>query len=91
MDVGQVGGEYFLEAAGVGLFADAVQAFGAEEVRPWQIGRVLKVVAPLFWSVRARTLRLTLDGVTEEDEALLVTVANGPYLGEGFAFTPQAV
>ena len=33
MDVGQVGGEYFLEAAGVGLFADAVQAFGTEEVR----------------------------------------------------------
>ena len=91
VDVGQVGGEYFLEAAGVGLFADAVQAFGTEEVRPWQIGRVLKVVAPLFWSVRSRTLRLTLDGVTEEEDALLVTVANGPYLGEGFAFTPTAV
>ena len=90
MDAGQIGGEYFLEAAGIGLFADAMQGFGKEEPRPWQIGRLVRVLGPLFWNARARTLQLTLDGLREQEQAVLVAVANGPYLGEGVALAPGA-
>lgn len=94
IDIGQITNEacdeYFVEAAGVGLFADAVQEFGAGEVRPWQIVRLLKVLVPLFWNVHSRTLSLKLDGVQEQDEATLVMIANSPFIGEGFTLTPQA-
>ncbi len=90
IDAGLVSGEYFLEAAGVGLFADAMQGFGREEPRPWQIGRLLRVLGPLFWNHRARTLQITLDGRRELDEAVMIAVANGPYLGEGVALAPGA-
>ena len=90
IDVGKVGDDCFLEAAGIGLFADALHGFGDEEPRAWQIRRLLNVLGPLFWNPRARTLQITLDNQLERDEAILVTVANGPYLGEGFALAPNA-
>lgn len=90
IDAGLVNGEYFLEAAGVGLFADAMQGFGREEPRPWQIGRLVRVLGPLFWNAHARTLQITLDGTRELDEAIMIAVANGPYLGEGVALAPGA-
>ena len=90
IDAGLLNGEYFLEAAGVGLFADAMQSFGREEPRPWQIGRLLRVLGPLFWNANARTLQITLDGRRELDEAIMIAVANGPYLGEGVALAPGA-
>jgi YegS/Rv2252/BmrU family lipid kinase len=90
IDVGWIGNEYFLESAGVGLFADAVQAFGTRELRPYQVVRLLKTVAPLLWNLRARTLALTLDGVEQLEEAVMVTVANGAYLGEGVPLAPNA-
>jgi diacylglycerol kinase family enzyme len=43
-----------------------------------------------LWNLRARTLKLTLDSVTEQDEATLVIVANGRYIGEGLALAPNA-
>lgn len=90
MDAGRIGEEYFLEAAGVGLFADAMHDFGAEEPRPYQVFRLLKVLWPLFWNLRSRTLRLILDGVEHQEEVTMVTVANGAYLGEGLAVAPNA-
>lgn len=94
IDIGQITNEacdeYFVEAAGIGLFADAVQEFGAGEVRPWQIVRLLRVLVPLFWNVHSRTLSLKLDGVPELDEATLVMIANSPFIGEGFTLTPHA-
>ncbi len=90
VDVGRIGGEYFLEAAGVGLFADAIQAFGPREPRRYEVLRVVKVLAPLYWCLRARRLVLTLDGVRQEEEAVMVTAANSAYLGAGMALAPGA-
>lgn len=91
IEVGRIGGEYFLEGAGVGLFADAIHAFGPAEPRRHEIFRVLKVVGPLCLMPRARRLLLTLDGVAQEEEALMVTAANIPFLGPNFELAPGAV
>ena len=90
IDVGKIGEEYFLEAAGVGLFADALAGFGAGEPHRHDVFRLLKVCAPLCWNPRARSLQLTLDGVPERDEVLLVSIANSAYLGEGWKMAPEA-
>lgn len=90
VDVGRFGSEYFLEAAGVGLFADVIQACGTEELRPHQLLRMGKVLFPLFWNPRARRLRLTLDGVTEQEAVLMVSVSVGTYLGENMPIAPDA-
>jgi len=91
IDVGRIGSEYFLEGAGVGLFADVVQRIGKEELRPYQLRRMVKIIGPLLWNLRTRTLRLTLDGVVEQEAAVMVTAANGRFLGEGVPIAPAAL
>ncbi len=90
MDAGRIGTEYFLEAAGVGLFADAIQGFGADEPHPQEWLEILRVCAPLCWNPRARHLELILDGVPLEEETIMVTVANAAYLGASMAMAPDA-
>jgi diacylglycerol kinase (ATP) len=90
IDVGWIGSEYFLEGAGVGLFADALQAFGAQEPRPYQVLRLLRVLGPIFWNLKKRTLALKIDGVEQLQDAIMVVVANGAYLGEGVPLAPNA-
>ncbi len=90
VDVGRVGEEYFLEAAGVGLFADSIHAMGELELRRHQVFRLLRTVWPLCWNPRALRLRIQIDGAIEQEEAVMVAVTNGPYLGEAFPFAPGA-
>ena len=90
IDIGKVGGEYFLEGAGVGLFADAIEAIGGSELRPNQVLRILRLLGPLWWKPNVRSLRLTLDGVEQSEQALMVAIANTPYLGEGIPIAPEA-
>lgn len=90
IDVGRINDEYFIEGAGVGLFADALSAYGTEEPRRNQVMKALRNVGPLFWNPPVRQLRLTLDGVTQNEAANMVTVANAAYLGENFPVAPDA-
>ena len=90
VDVGRVGGATFLEGAGVGMFADAIAAIGGEELRPRQLLRILRVLGPLWWRPQVRSLRLTLDGAAQSEQALMVVIANTAYLGEGIPIAPQA-
>ena len=90
IDVGRIRGEYFIEAVGVGLFADSLLAMGSEEAHRHEIGRVFRVAVPLLWNLRARRLSLTLDGRDEEEEVVLVTVSNSRYLGENWLMAPDA-
>ena len=90
IDVGRVAGQYFLEAAGVGLFADAFVAFGQEEPRKWQVFRLFRVLGPLFWNPMVRNLELRLDGVAEQDSAVWIAVSNSSYLGDNMPLAPDA-
>ena len=90
IDVGRIKNEYFIEAVGVGLFADSILAMGAEEKHRHQIGRIFQVTMPLLWNPRARRLSLTLDGQTEEENVSLATVLNSRYVGENWPMAPDA-
>jgi diacylglycerol kinase (ATP) len=90
IDVGTVAGRYFLEAAGVGLFADAFAAFGKDEPRKYQVFRLLRVLGPLFWNPPVRNLQLTLDGVAEKDAAVWIAVSNSAYIGDNMELAPGA-
>lgn len=90
IDVGRVRDEYFIEGVGVGLFADSLLAMGGQEVHRHEFGRIFCTTLPLLWNPRARRLQLTLDGETQEEEDLLVTVSNSRYLGENWPIAPEA-
>lgn len=90
IDVGRVADTYFLEAAGVGLFADAFEAFGGDEPRKYQIGRLIKVLGPMFWNPPIRNLQLTLDDMVEKDEAIWISVSNGAFIGDKMELAPGA-
>ncbi len=90
IDVGRVAGRYFLEAAGVGLFADAFAAFGKEEPRKWQVFRNLRVLGPMLWNPPVRNLQMTLDGVVEKDVAIWIAVSNSSYIGDNMPLAPDA-
>ena len=90
IDVGRIKNEYFIEAVGVGLFADSLLAMGGEEAHRHEIGRIFRITVPLLWNPRARRLSLILDGLAQEEEAILVTVSNSRYLGENWPMAPDA-
>lgn len=90
IDVGRIKNEYFIEAVGVGLFADSLMAMGGQERHRHEFVRIFRVTLPLLWNPRARRLSLTLDGQTEEEEVILVTVSNSRFLGENWPMAPDA-
>ena len=90
VDVGRIRDEYFIEGAGVGLFADVLSALGAQEAHRHEIFRILSKALPIYWNPRARNLKLSLDGVTQNQEASLVVVSNSTYLGENWPIAPDA-
>jgi diacylglycerol kinase (ATP) len=88
IDVGQVGDSIFFEAGSVGMFA-AVSA-EATEADEGHYGAILRTILA---AVRYRPSRMTLEldeGKTIETRALLVAVANGPFMGAGFTVAPEA-
>ena len=88
VSLGKVGDRYFTEAAGVGLFADALALYGEGGGKNFLRG--LATLLRLALSVRARLLRLTLDGEFHEERAVLCTVANTYRMGYAVAIAPEA-
>lgn len=87
IDVGRAGNSYFLEAAGVGIDALLFRYAGEIDQGRWD-----RLWAGLRAGLayRPRRVALELDGWTVEIDAVMVTIANGPYCGAGFHFAPEA-
>jgi diacylglycerol kinase (ATP) len=88
IDVGQVGDRIFYETASVALYAAAARDLAL--VDDGDYGAILR---SLKAAVRFRPSEMTieLDGDrTIETAALLVVVANGPYMGAGLTVAPEA-
>jgi diacylglycerol kinase (ATP) len=88
IDVGIVDDRIFLESASVGLHA----AIGRdiERMGKGDYGSFLRSILRAF---RYRPSRMTIeleDERTIERRALLVAIANGPFLGAGFTVAPEA-
>jgi diacylglycerol kinase family enzyme len=67
VSLGKIGERYFTEVAGVGLFADALALYGHGGGK--NFARGLITLTRLALSVRARRIRLTLDGEYHEERA----------------------
>ena len=88
MDVGVAGDHVFLESASVGLHAAISRDLA--RIEHGDYGGILRSIVAAF---RYRPSRVHIqldDGRTIERRALLVAVANGPYLGAGFTVAPEA-
>ena len=89
IDVGQVGDRIFFEAGSVGMHAAATREL--PEVDRGDYGAIARSIAALF-RYRPTEMRLELDGDrTIETKALLVAVANGPFMGPGATIAPEAL
>jgi diacylglycerol kinase (ATP) len=94
VDLGKVGptrtggDRYFTESAGIGLFADALSLYGAGTNK--NIVRAFYAIARLFLSVRARRVRLIVDGEVLSERAVMCEVMNTYRMAYALPVAPGA-
>lgn len=88
VSLGKIGDRYFTEAAGVGLFADALALYGKGSNK--NLLRALYAFARLFLAFPRHRLKITLDGEPLVERALLCTVANTFRFGTAYPLAPNA-
>jgi len=88
VSLGRAANEYFIEAAGVGLFAEGIARYGNETNK--NILRGAAAILRLAVGFRPRSIRLTLDGRKLEERAVMVTVANTYRMAQAVPIAPGA-
>jgi len=78
---------HFIEAAGVGIDAGLFAYFNQLDNGNW---RSLKPLITFMWRYRPRRLTLKVDGRVHRFNAMMVTIANGPYVGAALTVAPEA-
>lgn len=89
VDLGVADGEYFTEAAGVGVFADLLAFTGGSH----SFGNTLRGLEVLMRTVvfdRSRRVTLDVDGERTVEDVLNVTVANTFAMGYNLPIAPSA-
>ena len=87
IDVGEVAGRVFIEAAGIGLDADALTAGRA--IRRGERTLALAALTALFRR-RSTRVKIEIDGRASWHGVLEAVVCNGPWYGWGFEVAPGA-
>ena len=90
IDVGEVNGRVFLNAAGVGIDGHVAERIiaSARVVGPtlgYFVGALVSIA-----TYRPRQMRVTIDGTTREGKMLVVVAANGTHFGSGMHVAPEA-
>lgn len=90
IDVGEVNGRIFLNAAGVGIDGHVAERIlaSARVVGPtlgYFVGALVSIA-----TYRPRPMRLDIDGTTREGRHLLAVAANGTHFGGGMRVAPAA-
>lgn len=88
IDVGEVAGQVFFEAAGIGLDADALNAGRA--IRRGEGTLALAALGALLRR-RSTRVRIEVDGRVTSHRVLEAVVCNGPWYGWGFEVAPGAI
>ena len=89
IDVGQIGDRIFYEAGSVGWHAAATRQLSM--VDKGDYGAIVRSIAAAF-RYRPSEMRIELDGDrTITAKAVVVAVANGPFMGPGLAVAPEAL
>ena len=90
VDIGELGGRRFLNAAGVGFDAVVARAFARRTGRSGGWWGYACVAARELLTYQPQTYRITCPGHVETRRALLVTLANSPQYGNGVRIAPGA-
>jgi diacylglycerol kinase (ATP) len=77
----------FLEAAGVGADAGLFAYFNQLDRGNWAS---LKPLIRFMWRYRPRRVTIRIDGRIHRFRAMMVSIANGPYVGAALAVAPDA-
>lgn len=95
MDVGRCNGKYFINGMGLGFDAQvAYENYHMEdggEVRGGGKAKYAWHIAKTVLLYKARSMRITIDGKTEERHCFLNTISNGRRIAGGLMLTPLAV
>jgi YegS/Rv2252/BmrU family lipid kinase len=78
----------FLEAAGIGIDAGLFAYVNEIDRGNW---RSMRPLLKFMWRYRSRRLTLRLDGEAHRYRAMMLTVANGPYVGAALTMAPDAL
>jgi diacylglycerol kinase (ATP) len=88
VSLGKINDKYFTEAAGTGLFADALALYGAGTNK--NVLRGLYAFIRLLISLPRQRVKVTLDGTEIIERAAMCTVANAFRMGQGVPIAPEA-
>jgi diacylglycerol kinase (ATP) len=91
-DIGHVqtpwGDDYFLEAMGVGFYADTLAAYGADGQK--SVLRAIRAFTQTLPSYHSKPFSMTLDGADISGDYLFVEVLNTPAFGPRLKVAPSA-
>lgn len=88
VSLGKIGDKYFKEAAGVGLFADALALYGAGSNK--NFARGFYAMTRLGLAFKPHTFQITVDGQVHEERAVMCTVANSYRMAQALPIAPFA-
>ena len=88
IDVGELGGRFFVNLAGVGLDVSVAHLFNRLAGRG--LRRYVQATLSTVFSYEAETYTITAGGETFEYRALIVELANGRQYGNGALIAPHA-
>ncbi|MDQ3813821.1 MAG: hypothetical protein M3347_07700, partial [Armatimonadota bacterium] len=88
VSLGKVGDRYFTEAAGIGLFADALALYGEGTNKHFLRG--LYAMTRILASFKAHRLHLDIDGDLHVERAVMCTVSNIYRMAQGIPVAPGA-
>jgi len=89
MDMGRIGDQFFLEAAGVGLDAALFGYFERLDRGASRLG-VLKAVFRFLRQLGSPMITIEHEHGQIRSRAPMVSIANGPYVGAAYAIAPDA-
>lgn len=89
IDVGIADGWYFINSCGFGFDASVLQATAGVRFLKGDALYIYAALAQLF-SYRGLPVEINGAGPDANEELLMVTVSNGPFLGGAFRIAPQA-
>ena len=88
VDLGHACGHYFMESAGVGLFANALAIYGAKANK--NLLRSLHALFKIIVNLRASRLQITVDGERMVEPAVFAVAANTFRMAHGLPVAPGA-
>ncbi len=87
VDLGRCAGRFFVESAGVGLFANVLALYGNRNKNPFA---ALYAIIRLLADFRARRLQLEMSGTRIEERCVMCLAANTFRMGQAFPIAPGA-